>query len=793
MMLAGQQFRAGYGVATVLPDMDFETYSEAGYVWDEAAGKWARLPGAPKNKRGLPVVGASTYSEHPSCEVLSFQYDLKDGHGARFWRPGMPNPEPLFAHMAAGGLTEAWNVGFERWVWVNVCMPRYGWPAPGELRCAMAKARAFGLPGALGDAGAVMQLGQQKDGEGKRLLDKFSKPRNPTKKDMRRRVRPEDDPDDAARLYAYNAQDIVAEAAASVRVPDLTGEELEFWKADQAINARGVAVDLASVHACIALIGQAHERYNVELAELTGGAVTQAGQVEKLIGWLADAHRVYTNSLDEESVDELLRNRAEYAPAAVRALEIRQAIGSAGVKKVFAMANRASRDGRLHDLFNYYAARTGRATGEAVQPTNMAREGPPVYKCGGCGHYHQVELAACPWCAMPCPPAQHCPTCNGRHGMHARTCADRFAALPGRVADDWSIGAAEDALAVIATRSLEAVEYYFGEAMAALSGCLRALFVAAPGHDLISSDYSSIEAVVLAQIAGEEWRLEVFRTHGKIYELSVSKIAGLPFEEIMAYKKRTGKHHPLRQTVGKVAELASGYQGWIRAWLAFDAGDFMTEDQIKEAILKWRAASPAIVELWGGQERRQPQWRREYFGVEGAAIQAILNPGTPYQVKRLDGTFSGVTFVRDTAPAFGLQDAAWAPLYCYLPSGRPLTYHCPQVSESDRGLSISYQGWNTNPKNGPKGWIEMRTWGGRLVENIVQATARDILRHAIVNLERCGYPVVLHVYDEIVCEVPEGLGDLAQFERIMATMPPWAQDWPIKADGGWRGKRYRKG
>jgi DNA polymerase len=790
--LAGQRFKAGYGVATVIPEMDFETYCEAGYVWDDAAQKWKGLDGAPKNKRGLSVVGAARYSEHPSCEVLSFKYDLKDGRGARHWRPGMPNPQELFDYMARGGLLEAWNAPFERWIWTRVCMPKYGWPAPGELRCAMAKARAFALPGTLDAAGDVMNLAQQKDKEGKRLLDKFSKPRQPTKKDPRTRVRPEDEPDDAERLYAYNEQDIVAEGEASLRVPDLDGEELEFWKCDQAINTRGVSIDLEGVNNCVHLIGLAHARYNDELTQLTGGTVTSAGQVEKLLGWLAGAHHVYASSLDEESVEELLKERDRFPPDAVRALEIRQAIGSAGVKKVFAMANRVTSAGRLCDLFNYYAARTGRATGEAVQPTNLAREGPPVYKCGACRHYHRCDTDACPWCGLPCPPAQHCPTCGGRHGAHNRTCSDRFTHLPGRVAVDWCIDAAEDALAVIATRSLEAVEYYFGEAMSALSGCLRSLFVAAQGHDLLSSDYSSIEAVVLAQIAGEQWRLDVFKTHGKIYELSVSKIAGIPFEEILAHKKTTGKHHPLRQTVGKVAELASGYQGWIGAWLAFDAGDFMSEDQIKQAILKWREASPAIVELWGGQERRRPQWRKEFYGVEGAAIQAIWNPGVEYKVTRLDGSYSGVSFIRDTTPAFGLPGTG-GPLYCRLPSGRYLTYHNPRLSEGDRGLAISYEGWNTNPKNGPKGWIEMRTWGGRLVENIVQATARDILRHAIVNLERCGYPVVLHVYDEIVCEVPEGVGSLAQFEKIMATMPPWAAGWPIKADGGWRGKRYRKG
>jgi DNA polymerase len=107
-------------------------------------------------------------------------------------------------------------------------------------------------------------------------------------------------------------------------------------------------------------------------------------------------------------------------------------------------------------------------------------------------------------------------------------------------------------------------------------------------------------------------------------------------------------------------------------------------------------------------------------------------------------------------------------------------------------FAISYEGWNTNPKNGPIGWIRIDTYGGRLTENIVQATARDIQWYGMRNLTAAGYPIVLHVYDEDVAEVPEGFGSVEEFERIMSTMPPWAADWPIRANGGWRGKRYRK-
>ena len=213
----------------------------------------------------------------------------------------------------------------------------------------------------------------------------------------------------------------------------------------------------------------------------------------------------------------------------------------------------------------------------------------------------------------------------------------------------------------------------------------------------------------------------------------------------------------------------------------------MSDEEIKQNILAWRAASPAIVELWGGQERN---WPPERFGCDGAAVNAVQYPGTWFHVMRLDRTYSGVSFVGHDTDSNGAGI-----LYCRLPSGRMLTYHRPRLAPSERRagtLSLSYEGQNTNPTNGPVGWIRMDTYGPRLVENIVQATARDILRRATIALEAAGYPIVLHVYDEIVAEVPEGVGSIEDFERIMSTMPEFAADWPVRAKGGWRGKRYRK-
>lgn len=777
---AGTRYRAGLGFSTVLPDLDFETYSEAGYVFDFERQKWHGPRNAPKGKAGLEVVGAAVYATHPTAEVLTLSYNLKDGRGPRLWVPGHEAPQELFDHIGRGGLLEAWNSAFEWWIWNYVCTQRYGWPQlPVEsLRCAMAKARAFSLPGKLEITGRVLALPIQKDADGKRLLDKFSKPRNPTKADKRLRITLRDDPADAGKLAAYNLTDIEAEAQASARCPDLTGEELEFWLVDQKINRRGVRVDEDGLRACADVVRMCLERYDAELHQLTGGAVERASQLERLRGWLA-GRGVHIpdgpGTMDDEAIDRYLQWRLD--PASRRALEIRQTVGSASVKKVFAMLNGLSPWGRLHDLYNYHGARTGRPTGEGPQPTNLPKAGPPVWRCG-CGRHSGMHRHVCAWCGMPRGPAVE--------------------------ATEWGPDGVEDVLQVMQRRNLSLLEDVFGPAMLCVSGCLRGMFIASEGHDLVASDFSAIESVVTACLAGEQWRVDVFATHGKNYEMAVSQISGLPFAEVMAHAGYTdttspewwtrrafkGPHHPLRQTLGKVSELASGFGGWINAWKNFGADDFMSDDEIKDAILKWRAGSPAIVEFWGGQERREG-WNRypELFGLEGMAVKAVLQSGQPQPVMRKDGTHSGITYLCDGSI-----------LYCMLPSGRVLHYHNPILEPNTRGwggdYSLTFEGYNTNPTQGPVGWVRMNTYGGKLCENVVQAVARDIQRHAMVNCYRKGWAIALHIYDEIVIDVPSGSVSVADLEAVMRTMPPWAvykgKPWPIKAAGGWCGKRYRK-
>ena len=744
---AGTKLKAGLGEATVLADFDFETYSEAGFWWNSHSQKFETPPNS--MKKGLPSVGAAVYSEHPSCEVLSMAYDLKDGKGKRLWRPGDMPPVDLFAHLASGGLLEAWNISFERWIWKNVCVPKYNWPPLpfDQLRCAKAKSHAYAIPGGLDAAGNIMNITNKKHKDGVRLLNKFSMPRNPTKTNPSTRTRIQDDPVDAQLLYAYNLQDIAAEAELSSLMPDLNEKELEFWLRDQAVNFRGVQLDRDMILSCINILQQAENKYNTELKTLTDGKVSAASEVKKMRDWLAE-YGILSPTLGADVLDDLLAIET-ISGKPRRVLEIRQMLGSASVKKVYSMLNQMTRENRVHDLFVYHSARTGRAAGSGPQPQNLPNSGPSVKHCSKCEKYFGNHCSLrCPWCGDDT---------AGTSAMH-----------------EWNAQAMECALETIATRNLAWVEIFWKDAIDVISACLRGLFISAPGKDLICSDYSAIEAVVLAALAGEQWRMEVFRTHGRIYEMSASKITGIPFDEFMRHKKDTGQHHPMRKKVGKVAELASGYQGWIGAWKQFGADEFFDEEQIKSAILAWRKASPAIVEMWGGQQKN---WQTCYYGLEGAAIQAFMQPGREF-------SYRDITYInhRNT-------------LFCRLPSGRYLTYHEPQLSHSfkrQNTMELSFMGWNTNPKNGGIGWIRMSTYGGKLTENVVQAVARDILANAIVNLEKAGYPVVLHVHDEIVCEVPEGFGSVEEFETIMSTLPEWAKDWPVKAHGGWRGKRYTK-
>lgn len=778
-MLAGTIYAAGPSTTMVLPGLDFETYSEAGHraELDPKTGliKWKMPIGAGGTKRGLPVVGVKNYVNHPTFDILSLVYDLKDGNGEHEWRKPRDlkhistgdtrHPWELLNHVAAGGSLAGWNAGgFEYTVWNDYCVPVLGWPVLRleTVYCTMAKGRTWAMPGKLKDAGGVLRLVWQKDKAGEDLLKKFSEPRNQTKTDPRTRITLDDDPNDANRLLRYNAIDVRSEGEASTRMPDLSPLERQYWLMDQRINHRGLGVDVDGVENCIAVLEQTQDKYNRELYQLTGGAVEDSDKLPALRAWCATMGVHLPNMQAETIDDEVKRLFAAGVKSldgtmrgmALRALEIRQALGSAAVKKLYAFRH-TQYMGRLYDLYQYWAARTGRWTGNGPQPQNLVKP-LPFFE-----NFSEVEKA----------------------------------------------------LKVLAYRDVSYVEACYPEfsPLDVICSVLRSLLCAAPGHDLICSDFSAIEGVVTAALAGEDWALQVYRTHGMIYEATASTITGIPFEEFVKHREQTGgtvlrdamgnilgikggKHHPLRNKQGKFGALASGFGGWIQAWKNFGADEYMSDTEIRDAIVAWREKSPATVELWGGQSRpidprRNKPWdpqRKEYFGLEGAAVQAVLNPGQCFTYRYISYQMHGDV------------------LYCQLPSGRLLTYHAPRLephkrfdSSPDWEVQLSYEGWNSNPQQGPLGWIRMDLYGGKLTENVVQAVARDLQANAMLNVEAAGYPIVLHSHDEIAGEVPEGFGSVEDFESHANRLPEWARMpdgswWPVRMKGGWRGKRYRK-
>jgi DNA polymerase len=703
---------------------------------DGKLGHWESLPGFSTQKRGLGAVGVRVYIEHPSFTPLMLAYDLTPIYGgatAVQWELGTSWAclQPLFDHIRAGKLLEAHNAGFEYQVWNYYCVPRWGWPALSirQLRCSAVKSRAAGYPGKLADVTEVLDTPIKKDKDGDRLMKLFSIPRNPSKKDPRVYSTPHADPDEWAKYKAYNLTDIRSEHEVSTRVPDLPEDEQRRWFLDQEINDRGMAVDSKGIKDCKAIVEQTYDKFGAEFRALTGGI--EPTELKQLQGWLA-AHGVQMYDMTEKTIDAMVARLTvpEYLVggeirAPLRALQLRQMLGSASVKKLYALDAMTASDGRVHDMYLMHATHHGRTGGYGPQPANL-------YK----GDWHE----------------------------------------PAEV---------DAALRVIASRSLAAVEtaYPGMGPLDVVNNCLRSLFVAGPGMQLVSSDYSAIEGVVLAALAGEQWIIDVFNTHGMLYEAQISRMTGVPFEEFVRHKRETGKHHPLRQQ-GKLAVLSGGYASWINGWKKFGADQYYNGDaEIKAAILSYRDSVPAIVEFWGGQTRDKFKWneRQELYGLEGAAILAVQNPGQCYRV----GLISFQMGSDDT-------------LYMVLPSGRFIQYHTPRLTAATRPyaspweLALSYWGWSTNPEKGPPGWVQQDLYGGVLTQNATGGTARDIMQHGMDNVTEDGYQIVMQTYDEAVAETPIGWGDIEEFEAGLNDLPDYAKGWPIRAKGGWVGPRYGK-
>ncbi len=784
---AGEQFVAGTGLATCLPEFDFETYSEAGYVWVTVPGFWKKAPkkktldmvldpsgtwmwippteelaGLPGtgNKRGLTVVGTYNYVMHPTFRIIQLAYNLKDGLGVRIWRPGMPPPLDLFSWIqsylanqppeSVQGLIESWNNFFEVCVWCLYCTPKLGWPSLclDQMRDAMAKAALMAYPRALDNAGEVLRLVHQKDPAGKALIRKLTVPKNPTKTQPERFWTRETAPEDFARFDAYNVTDILSESEASLKIPDLPSIELERWKVDQRINHRGMQVDSKAIDDGIAIVEQAIHKYNAELQRITNHAVSSYTKVEDTLAWLS-THGVHLDGLDEEIVTEELTKPHSWV--VLRVLKIRQTLSFGSVKKLYAMRNQTCLDGRLRDMFGYAANHTHHWAGQGPQVMNL-------YKSEKFNKPEQVEFA----------------------------------------------------IGVLASRNLEYVEGVFAngppwdpkdnepmEALDVIANCLRSMIVARPGTRLITADYNAIQAVITAALAGEKWQLDVFHTHGKIYETTASELTGKPLQFYLDYRKANDKHHPDRQLYGKIPTLANGFGAYIGGWRRFDDEGILGSDaEVKALIFKTWAKNPNICELWGGQTRnkfgkdrqgRPANEYPEYYGLEGAAVQAVLKPRTAY-------AYRGIRYqVHNDI------------LYCMPPGGgAPLVYHEPRLVRSTRDyarsweLELSYMGWNSNATKGKGGWVRMDFYGGVATQNIVAKVHREFQADTLVALEHTGvYLPVHHAHDENVTEVEDGKGSKAEYLSIVNRGKPWAVDdwgrpWPIKAPSADETYRYGK-
>ena len=433
--------------------------------------------------------------------------------------------------------------------------------------------------------------------------------------------------------------------------------------------------------------------------QLTEEAVTLSGldnpnSVKQLMQWLEEELDEELTDLRKDTVSRLLNGNLTNDTAR-RMLEIRQELGKTSTKKYNAIEAAVCTDGRVRGLLQFYGAnRTGRWAGRLVQVQNLPRT--------------YVE---------PLPLARDLVKCRE-------------------------------------TASLRAL---FGSVPDTLSQLIRTSFVAEPGNALVDADFSAIEARVISWLAGESWRLDVFRTHGKIYEASASQMFGVPLERI----KKGNPEYALRQK-GKVAELALGYQGSTGALIKMGALDMgLTEAELPDIVNRWRDANKRIRDLW--------------YSMEAAAVQ-VIQTGQPVGLRSL-------VLAREMDAGNNLDF-----LTIRLPSGRKLYYAHPSLGQNQWGKpSITYMGMDQTTKK----WKLIETYGGKLVENCVQAIARDCLAEAIERLEAANYPVVFHVHDEVVVECAAERASLDDIAAIMGQPVSWAPDLPLGADG-WVGAFYKK-
>lgn len=551
---------------------------------------------------------------------------------------------------------------------------------PEQWRCTMIHAAMLGLPRSLGDVGKALGLPEdkQKDKIGKSLIDYFCKPCKPTKKNGgRTRNLPEHDTDKWQLFIEYNRQDIIAEQAILEKLKTYPVPNKE-WDLWQFDQRMNDRGIRLDMNFVEGII-QYDDQYQAAIAEEAKKltGLSNPNSPVQLKEWLTNQLGFNVDSLTKESVKKLIDECTD--EKAKRVLEIRQAMSKTSTAKYKAMEKAVMSDSRLRGILQFYGAnRTGRWAGRIVQVHNLPQNKIP-----------DIELAR----------------------------------------------------ELVAEKNFEAVELLFGETPFVFSQLVRTAFIPSPGCRFIVSDFSAIEARVISWLADEEWRLEVFRTHGKIYEASASQMFNVPIDQI-------GKGSPLRQK-GKVAELALGYQGSVGALIAMGALDMgLDMDELPLLVNQWREANRKIVKLW--------------YTVEAAAKTAINERRT---VKIQHGLeFSYINKI----------------LFIKLSSGRKLAYYDARIEPNAKGIEqITYAGVEQDSKR----WGRLETYGGKLVENIVQAVARDCLAEALLRVDAAGYNIVMHIHDEMVVDVPNEDTEAPKIiTDLMGQDIEWAPGLPLRGD-----------
>lgn len=647
----------------------------------------------------LKKAGLYRYVQSPAFEILLFAYSF-DGAPTQVidMAQGEEIPmEVIHALTDPQCLKHAYNAAFE---WY--CLSKYMGEQlpPAQWRDTMLHGLYAGYTAGLDATGRALGIPEdkQKLTTGKALIRYFCVPCKPTKANGgRTRNYPHHDPEKWELFKTYNGQDVVAEMEIERR--------LSVFPVPDFVQKQwetDLLINARGVAVDMDFCEGALELGETIRAQLTDEAVQLSGlqnpnSVKQLARWLSAETGDDITTLRKETIKELLGR--DNADHVQRMLEIRQELGKTSTKKYDAIEAAVCDDGRVRGLLQFYGAnRTGRWAGRLVQVQNLPRT-----------YTEPLEFAR----------------------------------------------------ELVKGRKLDALRTVYGSPNDTLSQLIRTAFVAAPGNVLIDADFSAIEARVISWLADEEWRLEVFRTHGKIYEASASQMFGVPLERI----KKGNPEYSLRQR-GKVAELALGYQGGVPAMRQMDTGKLLADlpdEEIKDIVDKWRNTNPKIRNLW--------------YSFNDAAIRVIQNGGS-LRVRCC-------TFARECDCIRGTTCMTIS-----LPSGRKLYYVEPSVGENRwGGPSITYMGVNDKNK-----WGRIETYGGKLVENVVQAIARDCLAQAIEHLEAAGLPVVFHIHDEVVIDTAAFDTNDAMLDKvvkIMSTPIPWAEGLPLGADG-WVGAFFKK-